>query len=170
MQLYFSLMDKLHRACLFLAGLALVTITLAIPYGVFTRYVLKSAASWPEPLSVILMISISFLSAIICYREHLHISVGLLPNALQGFNKKLLGIFIELSMLFVSLFLLYFGYKLCLATLNQTIAEFPKVPVGITYLPVPICGLITALFGIERMMKANYFPPEPELADILSTE
>src|SRR5262249_19297015 len=31
-------------------------IVLIIPYGVFTRYVLNSAASWPEPLAILLMI------------------------------------------------------------------------------------------------------------------
>ncbi len=39
----------------FLAGIALVTITIIIPYGVFTRYVLNSASSWPEPMAILLM-------------------------------------------------------------------------------------------------------------------
>ena len=34
---------------LFAAGVCLVVITLIIPYGVFCRYVLNSAASWPPP-------------------------------------------------------------------------------------------------------------------------
>ena len=81
---YFRAMDALHHACVAIAGTALVIITIIIPYGVFTRYVLNSASSWPEPLAILLMIVISFLSAVICYREHLHISVGMLPNALTG--------------------------------------------------------------------------------------
>ena len=60
---YFRLMDTLHRACLIIAGACLVTITLIIPYGVFTRYVLNSAASWPEPLATLLMIVMSFVAA-----------------------------------------------------------------------------------------------------------
>ncbi|MGB7771111.1 MAG: TRAP transporter small permease, partial [Pseudolabrys sp.] len=53
---YFRAMDALHRACEILAGACLVIITLIIPYGVFCRYVLNSAASWPEPMAVLLMI------------------------------------------------------------------------------------------------------------------
>src|SRR5262249_45014594 len=53
---YIKAMDALHRACLFLAGCCLVIITLIIPWGVFTRFVLNSASSWPEPLAVLLMI------------------------------------------------------------------------------------------------------------------
>jgi TRAP-type C4-dicarboxylate transport system permease small subunit len=47
---YFRAMDALHKTSVFLAGVALIVITLIIPWGVFTRYVLNSASSWPEPL------------------------------------------------------------------------------------------------------------------------
>src|SRR6516165_3660683 len=73
---YIRAMDAIHNACLFVAGAFLVIIVLIIPYGVFTRYVLNSAASWPEPLATLLMIVVSFLSAVVCYREYLHIGVG----------------------------------------------------------------------------------------------
>jgi hypothetical protein len=62
----------------------LIIITLIIPYGVFTRYVLNSAASWPEPIATLLMIIMSFFAAIVCYREYLHIGVGVLPTFLTG--------------------------------------------------------------------------------------
>jgi TRAP-type C4-dicarboxylate transport system permease small subunit len=42
---YFRAMDRLHQVCVFVAGAALVVITLIIPYGVFTRFVLNSASS-----------------------------------------------------------------------------------------------------------------------------
>ena len=165
---YFRAMDALHRVCLFLAGTALVVITLIIPWGVFTRYVLNSASSWPEPLAILLMIWLSFLSAIICYREHLHIAVGWIPNMLEGNARIALGVLIEIAMLATNLFLFWFGIGLIKTTWYQTIAEFPLVSVGVSYLPVPIGGLITALFGIERFLKGNYFPPPPE-GDALDT-
>jgi TRAP-type C4-dicarboxylate transport system permease small subunit len=146
---YFAAMDALHRACLFLAGLSLVVITLIIPWGVFTRYVLNSAASWPEPMAILLMIVLSFLSAVICYREHLHISVMSVPNMLTGAARTALGLVIEGCMLFTNLFLLWFGINLVRVTWHQSIAEFPVVSVGVSYLPVPIGGLITTLFVID---------------------
>ena len=39
-------MDALYTACVLVAGSALVLISAVIPYGVFTRYVLNSAASF----------------------------------------------------------------------------------------------------------------------------
>ena len=171
-QSYFRAMDALHKACVALAGAALVVITLIIPWGVFTRYVLNSASSWPEPLAILMMIWLSFLSAIVCYREHLHIGVGMLPAALEGAPRKLLGIVVECGMLVINIFLLWYGIKLVQVTWYQTIAEFPIVSVGVSYLPVPIGGAITSLFIVERFLKGEFFPPPHELdvSETISSE
>jgi TRAP-type C4-dicarboxylate transport system permease small subunit len=164
---YTRAMDALNSACLIVAGMCLVVITAIIPYGVFCRYVLNSAASWPEPMAVLLMIVLSFLSAVVCYRENLHIGVGLLPNALSGVGKILLGWVIELCMLGTNLFMLWYGIKLVQVTWYQSIAEFPGVSVGVSYLPIPIGGAITVLFVIERLWSQQFFG-EPS-ADAVST-
>ncbi len=158
---YFGFMDWVHQACVFVAGVALVVITIIIPYGVFTRYVLNSASSWPEPFAILLMIVLSFLSAVVCYREHLHIGVGMLPNALGPAGQRVLGFTIELCMLATNVFLVWFGIKLVQRTWFQSIAEFPIVSVGVSYLPVPIAGALTVLFIVERFLKGNWFPPPP---------
>ena len=166
-ELYFRAMDHLHHACVAVAGAALVIITVIIPYGVFTRYVLNSAASWPEPMAILLMIVISFLSAVVCYREHLHISVGMLPGMLTGVPRVLLGLAIEVCMMATNVLLLWYAIALVQRTWYQSIAEFPLVSVGISYLPVPIASFITVLFIVERFIKGNWFPPpltEDELA------
>ena len=154
---YIRAMDALHGACLFVAGLCLVVITLIIPYGVFCRYVLNSAASWPEPMAILLMIVMSFLSAVVCYREYLHIGVGILPALLKEPAKSWLGMLLEICMLATNLFMLWWGIKLVQTTWYQSIAEFPIVSVGVSYLPVPIGGAITALFVIERLWTQEWF-------------
>ena len=154
---YFRLMDAIHRACVVVAGACLVVITLIIPWGVFTRYVLNSASSWPEPMAVLLMIVLSFLSAVVCYREYLHIGVGIVPAMLGDRAKAARGWVIEACMMATNLFLLWYGLKLVRTTWNQSIAEFPMVSVGLSYIPVPLAGAITALFIIERLLTQEFF-------------
>jgi TRAP-type C4-dicarboxylate transport system permease small subunit len=161
---YIRAMDTLHAASMVIAGACLVVITLIIPYGVFCRYVLNSAASWPEPMAVLLMIVLSFFSAVVCYREHLHIGVALLPNALPGLARTLLGWVIELAMLGTNLFMLWFGIKLVQTTWHQSIAEFPLVSVGFAYLPIPVGGLVTILFVVERLWTGAFFAEPPSQA------
>ena len=166
-------MDWLQNACMLAAGISLVTISLIIPYGVFTRYVLNSAASWPEPLAVLLMIWVSFLSAVIYYREYRHIGVGIIPNLLGDKGKFILGWFVEICMLGTNLFMLYYGTLLCQVTWNQVIAELPVMSVGVTYLPIPVGGALTTLFIIERLWSGLFFqdpPGEGSIEETLATE
>ena len=168
---YIRAMDAVHRVCLFLAGACLVIITLIIPYGVFCRFVLNSAASWPEPMAVLLMIVLSFLSAVVCYREHLHIGVGVLPGFLHGRLKIVLGYFLEFCMLATNLFMLVWGIRLVQATWQQSIPDFPLFSVGLSYLPVPVCGALTIMLVIERILTQEFFAePEAETVSGLTTE
>jgi TRAP-type C4-dicarboxylate transport system permease small subunit len=168
---YIRLMDALHRASLFVAGVCLVVITLIIPWGVFTRFVLNSASSWPEPLAVLLMIVLSFFSAIVCYREYLHIGVGVLPAVLGDTGKAVLGWLIEACMMATNVFMVWFGLKLVHTTWNQGVAEFPWLSVGITYLPVTIAGAVTALFIVERLLTREFFREQSiETTSTVATE
>lgn len=165
-------MDALQRACMIIAGACLVIITLIIPWGVFTRYVLNSASSWPEPAAVLLMIWFSFMAASICYREHLHIGVAVIPMMLKGKSRIAIGWLIEVCMMGVNVFMLWFGTKLVQATWYQWISDFPEVvSVGMSYLPVPLGGLITSLFVIEKLWVSNLFEePDADAISHVSTE
>jgi TRAP-type C4-dicarboxylate transport system permease small subunit len=127
-------MDVLHRGCEIWPALASSIITLIIPYGVFCRYVLNSAASWPEPMAVLLMIVMSFLSAVVCYREYLHIGVGVLPAYLRD-RRRLSRLVSRDCMLATNLFMLVWGIKLVEATLAP---EHPGLS-GTSALACPIC-------------------------------
>ena len=154
-------MDVLHRFCMIIAGACLVTITLIIPWGVFTRYVLNSASSWPEPMAVLLMIWFSFLAASICYRENLHIGVAVIPMMLEG-NARTRRRLADRS--------LHDGHQPVHVLVGHQAGpghvvpvdrRFSLVSVGASYLPVPIGGLITALFVIERLWTSKLFA-EPD--------
>ena len=50
--LYRKAMDALYLLCVVIAGTSLVLISAVIPWAVWTRYVMNSASSWPEPTRV----------------------------------------------------------------------------------------------------------------------
>jgi hypothetical protein len=54
--LYRKAMDALYLLCVIIAGVSLVLISAVIPWAVYTRYVINRAASWPEPMAVLLTI------------------------------------------------------------------------------------------------------------------
>ena len=153
------------------ACVALVLVSAVIPWAVYTRYILNSASSWPEPMAVLMMIWFSFLAACICYRENLHIGVAVIPMMLQGSARTAIGWLIEACMMGTNLFMFWWGIKLVNLTWYQSISDFPWYSVGASYLPVPIGGLITALFVIERLWVSNLFEgPSDDAISQISTE
>jgi TRAP-type C4-dicarboxylate transport system permease small subunit len=60
-KLYRQAMEGLYIACIGLAGVVMLVMTIIIPYGVFMRYVVNSPASWPEPAGILMMVLFSFI-------------------------------------------------------------------------------------------------------------
>ena len=85
---YRTAMEWLYIACILLAAVAMVVITIIIPYGVFMRYVMDSAASWPEPAGILMMIVFSFIGGAAAYREMLPLAVEEYRSAVAGFGGK----------------------------------------------------------------------------------
>lgn len=144
-------MDQLYLACVLLAGSAMVLISAIVPYGVFTRYVLNSAASWPEATAILLSIVLTFFGAAACYRLGLHMRVSYLRDQFPAGLARVCDLLAEALMLLIGGFMLYYGASLCQTTWNQSIAEFPLLSVGATYLPIPLGGLCLMLFVVEHV-------------------
>jgi TRAP-type C4-dicarboxylate transport system permease small subunit len=171
MATYVRAMDGLHWLCMLIAGICLVVITIIIPYGVFTRYVLNYGSSWPEPAAVLMMVWFSFMSAAVCYREGLHIGVKVIPDALGGSARVIIGVLIEICMGLTNLFMLIWGVRLVDTTWNQAISDFPGYSVGVAYLPVPLGGAIVTLFVIERLWTGDLFAePSEDAISHIATE
>jgi len=81
--------------------------------------------------------------------------VSLLPASAQ----QILALIVELLMALIALFMINWGIKLVAATWHNSIADFPSLSVGVTYLPIPIGGAILLLFVFERLAIGP--PPVP---------
>jgi len=145
-------MDALYGGCAVIAGSALVLISLVVPWGVYTRYVLDSASSWPEPMAVLLSIVLTFFGAAVCYRSGVHMRVTVVRDLLPAGARWAIDLVAESLMIVISLFMMIWGGRLVAATWQQVIAEFPFLSVGVTYLPIPIGGAVTLLFIVERLL------------------
>src|ERR1700739_4770672 len=145
------LMDVLYDACVIIAGIALVLISAVIPWAVYTRYVLNRAASWPEPMAVLLMIVLTFFGAAACYRVGLHMRVGFFVSLVPQWLQRATALVVDRLMALIALFMVDWGIKLVAATWQNSIADFPSLSVGVTYLPIPIGGAILLLFVVERV-------------------
>jgi TRAP-type C4-dicarboxylate transport system permease small subunit len=144
--------DLLYLACIWISGLSIAVMSLIIPWGIFTRYVLGTGSQWPEPISILLMVIFTFLGAAAGYRAGAHIAVGMLVDRLPWPLRSLLAKLVTLLMGLVAAFMSWYGIKLCIALWGQSISELAWLPVGATYLPVPIGGVVTLMFVVEYLL------------------
>jgi TRAP-type C4-dicarboxylate transport system permease small subunit len=155
---YVRLMDKLYAASVWAAGAAITLMCVIIPWGVFTRYALGTGSRWPEPIAILLMMVFTFIGAAAAYRANAHIAVTMLtdrlPRALQAFAERIVDLLMVLACGFVA----WYGGRLVLGTMGQSVAELPWLPVGITYASLPIGSAVTLLFVLERVV----FGPQHE--------
>ena len=144
--------DKIYMTCIWVAGLSVLAIALIIPWGVFARYVLGTGSSWPEPTAILLMMVFTFIGAAASYRAGAHMAVAMVTDRMTPEVRRVVGIFSQLLMATVCLFMTVWGTKLCMSTWNQFMRALPTLRVGITYMPIPVGGLLTLIFVLEKLL------------------
>ena len=60
-----------------------------------------------------------------------------------------------------AIFMLVYGIQLCWVTQYSSMAEFPGLSQAVVYLPIPVAGLLTLLFLIERVFVGD--PPKTSI-------
>jgi TRAP-type C4-dicarboxylate transport system permease small subunit len=158
---YRRLMQQLYFGCIALSGIAMVAITLIIPSGVFMRYVMNDPLQWPEPAAVIMMVFFSFIGGAAVFRANQQIAVEALMRAVDARSRAAMQWGVHACMLSIAAFMVGYGVHLCILTRDNTIAEFPWLSVGIVYMPIPIGGLLTLLFIIEKIWLGE--PPKDDV-------
>ena len=76
----------------------------------------------------------------------------MVTDRLPAVLRRAATVLVNVLMLTISAFMAYYGAKLCIETWHQNIGEIPWMPVGATYLPVPLGGAITFLFTLEHIL------------------
>ena len=150
--LLLSINDRIYMACIWVAGLSVLTISLIIPWGVFARYILGTGSSWPEPTAILLMMVFTFIGAAASYRAGAHMAVAMVTDRLNPNMRRTMSIVSQVLMGIICLFMTIWGTKLCLSTWNQFMSALPTLRVGITYMPIPVGGLLTLIFVLEKLL------------------
>ena len=101
-ELYLKWMDRLYLFAMAVAGISLLVMTIVIPIGIFSRYVLNRGESWPEPIAIICMVTFTFIGAAVSYRAGSHIAVNMLTDRLPASLQRVCARMVDLLMLLIS--------------------------------------------------------------------
>ena len=136
----------LTAICAFLMGV----LSLIVCWQVFARYVLQKSPVWVEEFSVTALMWIGLLGAAAAVWTGDHMRLELLTKRLPKNGGLFLEVLIDAAIGYFSLFLFKQGLNLTIATWTSQMSTIP-LPIGITYLVLPITAIIMVVFAALRM-------------------
>lgn len=143
-------------------AIGLVAMAGIIGWQVFGRFVLDSSPSWTEQASLVLMIWYVMLAAAAGVREGFHIRIALLDEWLGergGWLRRLVAAVVAL----MGLVFVIYGAQLCWAVRGNVIPSL-GISRSFAYIPLPVSGLLMAVFAIERLLSGQ--PDAPAGSEI----
>ncbi len=142
---------SLSRVCLWGSAAGLVLMTAIIGIQVFGRYVLNSSPNWSEKSCLLLMIYYIMFAAAAGVHDKSHIGLAFLAAILPAPVKRVTNLFVALSMGLFGCGMTWFGWQMVQSTWSHVIPTL-ELPVGISYLPFPLAGLLFMLFSLEHVL------------------
>lgn len=146
-----ALNRSLSRVCLWGSAAGLVLMTAIIGIQVFGRYVLNSSPNWSEKSCLLLMIYYIMFAAAAGVHDKSHIGLAFLAAILPAPVKRVTNLFVALSMGLFGCGMTWFGWQMVQSTWSHVIPTL-ELPVGISYLPFPLAGLLFMLFSLEHVL------------------
>ena len=154
----------IDRVLAVLCIVAFVGLVVIVSWQVFTREVLNNSAPWTEEAARYTFVVLAVLAAAYVFSERGHIAVEILIEKLPGRLQKVMGIVIELIvMFFIILTFIIGGSRVAENAWNQDISTLP-LSVGQVFLVVPIAGVIIIFYSLAHVVGilAGVEKPVPE--------
>ncbi len=145
-------LGALSTLALWLAGFALIAMTLIVGAQVIFRYALNSSLVWSEPISVLLMGWFIFLGSAVGTREGFHMSFDLLTHMMSPPLRRMMENLSDLVVLLFGAAMAYYSLQLCVAAWGSKIPAV-GLPDGAGFIPVILGGVMVALFSLERLAR-----------------
>jgi TRAP-type C4-dicarboxylate transport system permease small subunit len=145
-------LGAVSNLALWLAGFAMVAMTLIVGAQVIFRYALNSSIVWSEPVSVLLMGWFIFLGSAVGTREGFHLSFDLLGHVVPPSVRRAMESLSDLIVLIFGAAMAFYGYQLGAAAWG---ARMPAIglPDGVSMIPVVLGGILVAVFSLERLLR-----------------
>lgn len=146
------IVDLLSGISRWVAGVALVLMTLVISWQVYARYILNDSPSWSEGTALLLMGWFILIGAAAGVRhgDHLGFTVGLMmaPPRLRVAMRTVT----YLLMCIFGLLMALNGFELVRGTWAGNIPGM-ILPQGVDYIPLVVGGILIAVFSAERLVQ-----------------
>ena len=146
-----KLLDYVHRLLEGLMFALLWVLILFVSLQILSRNLtVIPTFMWTEEIARFCFVWMILIGATIGVREGLHFDIDLLPG-LSDKNQRRVAVLTNLLVLIFALIFVYYGAEFAIYGRYLT-SDISEVPLWMIYIAWPFCGLISALFLVERMI------------------
>ncbi|AMC99418.1 TRAP transporter small permease [Halomonas chromatireducens] len=131
-------LDTFLKSCLVAMMIAIASLTF---YQVVMRYGFNKSSSWSEEAIRFIFIWCSFLAIAMGVREKIHIGINIIVGLFNRKRQLMIEIIGYLAIMFFSGHLVYYGWKVVLATRFQSSPAL-GIPMSWVYFSVPTMGAL----------------------------
>ena len=147
-----TLFNGISRVCVFLAGTAIVTMTVIFAWLVFGRYVLNDTPTWVEQVSLLLIMVIAFLGGAAGVNNSTHLSVNIFRSMAPAWLRTIFVVVTDAAMMVFGGMMFWYGIQLTQFKWN-TLIPLIDLPEGLRSLPLTLCGLFVLLFSAGHLIR-----------------
>lgn len=140
----------ISNASLYLAGFALVAMSVIVLWQVFLRYVLNWGQAWTELSAILIMGWFIFLGTAVGIRENFHLGFDVLVYVLPKGSKKILRTISDLVVFAFAVGMVYYGIVLMRLQWDEVMPSL-GISGAFRYLPLAAGGVLVGLFALERI-------------------
>ena len=141
-------MQKLWRITIFgirgILAVLIVGIILTTSWGVITRYLLDSAASWTGELAAYMLVWITFLGSALAVVEGGHMNFDLILENLPPTTRKIVKLLGNIALLYFTGVLTYYGGIVAMSAIQDHALTMP-ISKSLFYAALPVSGLIMVI-------------------------
>lgn len=143
----------LQKIQIAVGGFFLFVFLVTVVYQMLSRY-LGIAATWTEDVSMYSFIWAVFMGAGAMVYEKRHFAFTSISDMMKSEKiKSVLAIVIAALMLFFSILMVYYGYKVTKQFWNYTWVNIPAFKRGPTWLCLPICGVTSSIYLVNEIIE-----------------
>jgi TRAP-type C4-dicarboxylate transport system permease small subunit len=148
--LKWTALDGLERTLMVLCGVCLAAFCSSVLADVVTREIGRPWLWLQEVTSAFFTYGIFFGTAV-AVRRHDHLCLSAMTEAMSGVWRTIAEVFNRLVVLCVGLAMVVFGWQNFISGFSSF--RMPSMtPIAYLYWPIPVCGLLVALFSLEQIV------------------
>lgn len=122
-------------------------------WQIFTRFILNDPSQYTEELLRYALIWLTMLGVPYAYGKEQHIAIGFITNTFTKKGTVQNKLFIEILVLILSVFVMIAGGIMVAVNAAGQVSPAMKIPMQFYYIGVPICGVLMAIYSVQRLIR-----------------